>query len=306
MSLLSLLLPIAVLQLNPANSAPLGAPDELVNRPERPTNPSDPLRLSDPNARWLAQCLEQLETDAARAHSQAQIKLTKALGEERVIANHCLGLAATELGLWEDASAAFIAARDETPQDQVRARARFGTMAGNAALAGGNPSGALTLLQTAQADAQSAASASLQVIAAMDRARALVALDRAEEALAPLGEATSLAPKESEAWLLKATLLRRLDRLGDAQAAIEQAVALSPQDSEIGLEAGVIAILAEREDAARASWQSVIDVQPSSLAAETARGYLEQLGPAPEAAPPAPSPAAQASEPQPEPQGTQP
>jgi len=41
----------------------------------------------------------------------------------------------------------------------------------------------------------------------------------------------------------------------------------------------VIAVLGGREKAARASWQSVIDTQPDSLAAQTARGYLEQLAP---------------------------
>jgi len=281
MSLLPILLPIALLQVNPANAVPFGAPDELVNRPARPTDPSDPIELTNPNARWLQQCLTQLETDAARAHAQAQIKLTGALGEERVIANHCLGLAATELGLWTDAQNAFTAARDETPEDQIRARARFGAMAGNAALGGSNPTGALPLLEKAQADAQAAASASLQVIAALDRARALVALNRGEEALGPIETATTLSPQDSEGWLLKATLLRRLDRLDEAQAAIEQAVELNPQESAIGLEAGVIAILGGREDAARASWQSVIDVQPDSLAAVTARDYLDQIGAAP-------------------------
>ncbi|MEM7702529.1 MAG: tetratricopeptide repeat protein [Pseudomonadota bacterium] len=281
MSLLSILLPLAVLQANPANALPMGTPDELINRPPRPTDPSDPIKLTDPNARWLQQCLTQLESDAARAHAQAQIKLTGALGEERVIANHCLGLAATELGLWTDAETAFTAARDETPEDQVRARARFGAMAGNAALGGGNPTVALPLLERAQADAETASSAPLQVIAAMDRARALVALGRGEEALTPIDTATTLAPEESEGWLLKATLLRRLERLDDAQAAIERAVELAPQESAVGLEAGVIAVLSGREEAARASWQSVIDVQPDSLAAETARGYLAQLGPAP-------------------------
>lgn len=288
MNLLLIFLPLALMQVgpNPVGTDPLGAPDELVNRPERPSDPSDPLTLTDPNARWLAQCLTQLETDAARAHTQAQIKRTAATGEEQVIANHCLGLAATELGLWTDAQDAFTAARDVTPEGEIRARARFGAMAGNAALAGGNPADALPLLETAQSDAQTAASAPLQVIAALDSARALVALDRAEDALAPLETATTLAPQESEGWLLKATLLRRLDRLGDAQAAIEKAAAISPQDSDIGLEAGVIAILSGRDDAARASWQSVIDVQPDSLAAETARGYLGQLG-APEETSPA-------------------
>ena len=280
MSLLSILVPLALLQVNPANAMPLGVPEELRNRPPRPVDPNDPSQIKDPNARWLAGCLQQLENDASRAHTQAQIKLTTALGAERVVANHCLGLAATELGLWTDAESAFTAARDGTPEDEVRARARFGAMAGNAALAGGNLIGALPLLETAQADAQSAASAPLQVIAAMDLARAMVALGRGEDALTPLEAATTLAPQESEGWLLKATLLRRLDRLGDAQAAIEQASALSPQDAAIGLEAGVIASLGGREDAARTSWQSVVDIQPDSLAAETARGYLAQIGPA--------------------------
>ncbi|MEM6494202.1 MAG: tetratricopeptide repeat protein [Pseudomonadota bacterium] len=282
MTLLSILLPLTILQVgpNPYSPSVIGGPDDLRNRPERPQDGSQPAALTDPSATWLSKCLTQLETDAARAHAQAQIKRSEASGVERVVANHCLGLAATELGLWDDARAAFIAARDETPQDEIRARARFGAMAGNAALGGGDPQGALNLLEIAQSDAESSASNPLQAIAAIDTARALVALDRPQEALAQLEAATTLAPEGSEGWLLKATLLRRLDRLGDAQAAIEQAVSLSPQDIDIGLETGVIAILSGREDAARASWQSVIDTQPDSLAAKTARGYLEQIGPA--------------------------
>ena len=64
---------------------------------------------------------------------------------------------------------------------------------------------------------------------------------------------------------------------------------LAPMDGEIGLEAGVIAILGNREEAARQSWQSVIDIQPDSLAAQTAKNYLAQLGPAP-SSPPSPAP----------------
>lgn len=291
MTLLPLLLPIALMQVgpNPQGADTFAAPDITRNRPPRPADGTDPLGLSDPNARWLAECLMQLETDPARAHTRAQIKRNEGLGAEKVVANHCLGLASTELALWEDARSAFLAARAETPEDQIRARARFGAMAGNAALAGGDLQGALDLLTRAMSEAETAASTPLQVVTAIDIARILVTLDRPQEALAPLETATTLAPQDSESWLLKATLLRRLDRLGDAQAAIEEAVALAPQDGEIGLEAGVIAIFSGREDAARASWQSVIDTQPDSLAAQTARGYLEQLGPAtsdnPEASP---------------------
>ena len=85
--------------------------------------------------------------------------------------------------------------------------------------------------------------------------------------------------------MLTATLLRRLERLDDAQAAIERAVELIPTDAQVGLEAGVIAVLSGREEAARQSWQSVLDTQPDSAAASTARDYLEQLGRETEEAP---------------------
>lgn len=287
MILLPVLLPV-LLQVgyNPAVVSPLGVPDELANRPPRPADPA----LPDPTSVWLAQCLTLIETDAARAHTQAQIKRSETAGVERVIANHCLGIAATELGLWDDARTAFLAARDETPSDELRARARFGAMAGNAAMGAGDAAGALALLEIARADAQTAASAPLQAVTALDTARALVALDRADEALAPLETATSLSPQDAEGWLLKATLLRRLDRLGDAQAAIERAAAIAPQEAPIGLEAGVIAVLSGREDAARASWQSVIDTQPGSPAAEAANAYLDQIGPAPQSKQPESTP----------------
>lgn len=279
MILLEALLPLALMQvgLNPNAPDTLAIPEELRDRPPR----RDALasEAANPTSAWLAQCLELIETDPARAHAQAQIRATEALGPERVIAQHCLGLAATQLGLWSDATSAFVAAREGTPEDEARARARFSAMAGNAALAGGDPARALELLALARSEAAAAASADLEAVAAIDAARALVALERPQEALSALDAATTLVPQASEGWLLKATLLRRLERLGDAQAAIETAAALAPRDLAIGLEAGVIAVLTGREEAARASWQSVVDTQPDSLAAQTAREYLAQLAP---------------------------
>jgi tetratricopeptide (TPR) repeat protein len=266
---------------NPATGTIPGEPDELVNRPPRTTADTPAL---DAVSQWLSDCLELVTNDPARAHAQASIRRNDTGGAQRVIANHCLGLAATELGRWDEARAAFLEARDETPQEQPRAKARFGAMAGNAALVGGDAASALMLLETARADAREAASATLEAIAARDAARALVSLDRPDEALAALESATRIAPDDGEGWLLKATLLRRLDRLGEAQEAIEHAGALSPMDAEVGLEAGVIAVLSGRAEAARESWQSVIEIQPESLAAETARDYLAQLGPPPASA----------------------
>lgn len=281
MLLLSTLLPLA-LQVgpNPLANDPLGVPDELLNRPERPEEDTG-VPIS-PESEWLAQCLAMLPDEAARAHSLAQLKRNESEGDERVLANHCLGLAATELALWNDAVEAFIAARDGSPEDDLRVRARFGAMAGNAALAGGDGARATAILTSAKTDASASASAPLQAIAATDLARALVAQGQTDAALAELETAIALQPDASEPWLLKATLLRRLDRLGEAQVAIERAGQLAPLDAMVGLEAGVIAVLAGREEAARASWQSVIDLEPSGPAAQTAQDYIAQLGPAPE------------------------
>jgi len=268
--------------------------DDIVrDRPPRSDGVKDDIPATSV---WLEGCLAQLEKDPARANTMAQIRRGETKGADRVLANLCLGTSASALGLWDDARAAFAAARAETPEGEVRARARFAALAGNAALAGGDPSGAVDLLTIAESDARAAKAAPLEAIAATDRARALVALKREPEALAALEAATTVAPERAEGWLLKATLLRRLERLGDAQAAIERAAALTPDNPEIGLEAGLIAVLSNRDDAAKASWRSVLALAPDSPAAATARDYLAQLGEVVDTAPttaPAPPPAPQ-------------
>lgn len=275
-----------LLQVGPNPLAGGMAGDDIVR--DRPPRPAAAQEVNASSA-WLESCLDQLDQDAARAHSLAQIRRGETRGTDRVLANHCLGMAATELALWDEARAAFIAARDETPEDETRTRARFAAMAGNAALAGGDAEGALGLLTLAEADARAAGAVPLEAIAATDRARALVKLGRGQEALTALESATSVAPNRIDGWLLKATLLRRLERLGEAQAAIERAAALVERapalGPEVALEAGVIALLDGREDAARKSWQSVVALAPDSALAETARDYLAQIGPAGEIAP---------------------
>lgn len=284
---MSILLALA-LQVGPNPTGGAIPGDELLqDRPPRaqvqPEAEAEP--DPDPVSAWLAGCLGTLEEDPARAHAMAQIRRAETTGADRVLANHCLGTAAAALELWDDARTAFTAAREETPEGEPRARARFAALAGAAALGGGDAEGALPLLTLAESDAQTAKSPQLEAIAASDRARALVALGRAEQALAALENSTALAPDRAEGWLLKATLLRRLERLPEAQTAIERAAGLAATNPEIALEAGVIAVLAGRDDAARKSWQSVITLAPDSPAAATAKDYLAQLGEPGETAP---------------------
>ena len=231
----------------------------------------------NPVNQWLEECLDQLESDPSRAHTMAQIRRNETSGPDRVIANHCLGLAATELGMWEDARSAFLSSRDEVGPEEPVLRARAGTMAGIAAMAGGDGEGALALLETAIVDAQAGSAGTIEAYAQVEKARALVMFERDEDALAAINRAVMLQAESAEPWLLKATLERRLKRLDEAQVSIERAGDLAPQDPLVGLEAGRIAFLDARYDAARASWQSVANLLPDGGEGDLAREYIADL-----------------------------
>ena len=255
-----------------------GVPDYSADIQDRPPRELSIIDAPQPTS-WLAQCLDQLEDEPTRAHVQAQIRRDTTNGQDRVLANHCLGLASTELGRWEEARAAFTAARQETPAEETRLRARFGAMAGNAALVTGDLPGALVLLDAARADALAAQAGGMPGLIALDSARVLVGLEQLDAAEAALAEARMFQPDDAETRLLSATLLRRMGKLADAQEQVEEAARLDPTAPAIGLEAGVIAILDGREEAARSSWQSVIDLSPGTEFATSAQSYLDQLGP---------------------------
>jgi len=263
---MSLLLAM-LLQVGPAPGAldkpasPL--PRELRERPARREPPPPIAELPAP-----LPCPEDI--------AGAESRVASARGLALAAANHCLGKALAASERWGEAESAFLAALAATPAAHATVRGRLGAMAGNAALAAGANERALGLFDAAllAASGDSPLAGAIQ----LDRARALVTLKRNDEAAAALAAARTALPANAEAWLLSATLSRRQSRLEEAQGQIEKAAALLPQDPEIGLEAGVIAMLAGREDAARKSWQSVLAAAPQGAAAETARGYLAQIG----------------------------
>jgi tetratricopeptide (TPR) repeat protein len=231
----------------------------------------------------LAQCLELIRSSPLEGLKLADAWLLEAKGSARSEPGECKGLALSRLGRWDEAAAVFATAHDDTPLHELALRARRGAMAGNAALAGGKAEAALAAFDAAHAEARRAKDLAVAGGIALDRARALVALDRTEEAAAALAEARAVSPGNPLTWLLSATLSRRQGKLVEAQAQIERGAALAPADPEIGLEAGVIAVLGGRDEAARRSWQSVIALAPQSETARTAKAYLDQLGPAPQA-----------------------
>jgi tetratricopeptide (TPR) repeat protein len=261
-------------------TSPLETPPEIREQRRVAQPPAPVTTAAGPVGR--AGCIAEIEADPARGVEVAQQALWRAAGEERVRAGLCLGMALVDLERFDEAQRAFADARDAAAGDDRASRARLGAMAGNAALAGGRASAAMGALDTALADAKAVSENALAATVELDRARALVRLDRTSEAASALADARLLAPREAQAWLLSATLSRRENRLDEAQQQIEEAARIDPANPEIGLEAGVIAMLGGREEAARRSWRSVLATAPGSPAATTAQGYLDQLAPQPE------------------------
>lgn len=258
-------------------------PDELYEQRERThARQNAYVEVLPPTSR-LAQCLTRTRQDPGGAANEAEAWLAAASEGERGDAAQCLGVAQAQLGQQGEAAETFLLARDSTPGGDHRARALRGGLAGGALLAQRDPAGALALLDAARADAQAAGgegAAGQDAILgqiAIDRAIALVALDRVDEAGAALDTARAALPENAQAWLLSGTLSRRLGNLNEAQARIERAAILAPLDAAVGLEVGVIAAMSGRDDAARKSWRSVIDAAPGSEAAATAQTYLDQL-----------------------------
>lgn len=261
----------------PTVTAPgMAAPQPIPHR-QRPPEADVKAAPAPAPATKLTACLAAAHEDPSSAAEAAAAWRQQAKGGERAQAEECRGVALAAGEEWTDAEQAFVAARDIStlPAD----KARYGAMAGNAALAGGEAARAETELATAHADALSAGDKRLAGDIAIDRSRALVALHRDGDAAAALDEGRGNSPGNATGWLLSATLARRHNDLANAQRLIERAADLDPVDPAIGLEAGVIAVLGGREEAARKSWQSVIAAAPASAEAKIAQGYLDQLGP---------------------------
>ena len=234
----------------------------------------------------LAYCLQKAasDPDAAMVEVQTWLGESRDTGQQ-VRANQCLGMLRSNAGDFAGAAEAFGQAIAGVPKEQEVAAVPLMGMAGNAALAAGQAEAAVSWFDRALAvkgAADNAAQADLQI----DRSRALVAQNRFAEAASALDEAHRLAPEDAEGWLLSATLARRQEELDRAQRDIEIAAKYAPRDPRVGLEAGVIAVLSGRDDAARKSWESVVAADKDGEAGKTARGYLEQLGPAPKSVSP--------------------
>ncbi|WP_454598185.1 tetratricopeptide repeat protein [Qipengyuania sp. SM2507] len=260
---------------NPAATPPMSIPPELEEQRAR-TAASAANRGPRPASR-LVECLRLAAEDAEAAYDSATSWRANARDAERAQAAHCQGLALVRMERYAEARDIFAVARGEVGDDNPTYRARLGAMAGNAAMAGREAGAAIAHFERAIVDASSAGQGDIATGLEIDLARALVAAERPEDAIAALGRAREASPGDPRAWLLSAKLSRQLGRLMEAQRQIEQAATLAPRDPTVGLEAGVIAALANRPEDARRSFESVLLVAPDGAEAERARAYLAQL-----------------------------
>ena len=221
----------------------------------------------------FTECLDLARKDAPSAVTEASL-WTQQNGGYLALACHGFALA-TDFKF--DLAAPILTEAAKGAEEKRDARAtRFWAQAGNAALANDQPADGLSALDRALAvAAANTEKADIEV----DRARALVALNRSDEAVTALANARTLGPENGTAWLLSATLARRVNKLPDALTYVQTAAALLPREPAVALEAGNIAIAAGDEAAARKQWEQVIAIAPSSRQANTAQAQLAALGP---------------------------
>ena len=218
------------------------------------------------------ECLKLASKDPASAVSSASAWAQQKGG---YLANACHGFAlATDFKF--DLAVPMLTEAAKLAEEKGDPRAaRFWAQAGNAAIADGQPAVALDALTKALAS-QSLTGAE-RADSEIDRARALVALGKGDDAVTALATARQLSPENGMAWLLSATLARRMNKLPDALTYIQTSAALLPRDPAVALEAGNIAVAAGDDNTARKQWEQTIAIAPDSRQAATAKAQLAAL-----------------------------
>ncbi len=224
----------------------------------------------------FTECLDLARKDAPSAVTEASL-WTQQGGGYLALACHGFALAAD---FKFDLASSILAEAAKGAQEKGDQRAAgFWSQAGNSAIAAGQLDLALDSLDKALAT--TTLDSKERADSEVDRARALVALNRTADAEKSLTTSRQLSPENGTAWLLSATLARRLNKLPDALTYIQTAASLFPRDPAVALEAGNIAIAAGDENAARKQWEQVIAIAPTSRQANSAQAQLVALGAAP-------------------------
>ncbi|MDB5688179.1 MAG: hypothetical protein JWL91_55 [Sphingomonas bacterium] len=214
-------------------------------------------------------CVALAKTDPARAAAQAEAWRVVGGG---LPARECLGIALAAQERWAPANIAFEqAAVDAEIQRDGRA-ANLWVQAGNAALAGDDPSKARAAFDRALK--LPVLSDAMRGEAHLDRARAAVELNDLRAARADIDQSLKLVPADPLAWLLSATLARRQKDKDRAGTDIAHAAQLAPDDPAVIFETGNIAELRGDRTAAQAAWARAAEKDPEGPAGKAAMAAL--------------------------------
>ena len=230
--------------------------------------PAAPAQADTGDARYRA-CAALTATDPAAA--QAEAEAWQQVGGSAA-ARQCLGLALLAQDRFAAAAAAFEGAAREADILADPRGATFWVEAGNAALAGGDATGAR--MHFGHALDTPGLAGPLRGEALIDRARAHVAVGDVTGARADLDAALGLVPADPFGWLLSATLARRAGDNDRANHDIAEAIRLAPDDAAVALEAGNIAHQLGAAEAARVAWERAAAVDRDGPAGRAAAAAL--------------------------------
>lgn len=277
------------------------SPDPMPERrpaPEAPATPAAPPNVrtaDDATVARYSNCTNQVRDNPERAIEVASAWRVDGGG---IYARQCLGLAYAALERWAPAATAFEQAAEDAAAANDARQADFRVQAGNAWLAGGDPTRAIQAFDAALASAGQ--TDALKGEARLDRARALVALGNPAGAREDLDEALRLVPEDPMAWYLSAALARRQNDASRARIDSARAMQLAPDNPDIVLLAGTLAGEAGNMEEAERLYRRVAEGAPDTDAGRAARDSLATLREVETDAPAAPgTPAPQPESPQP-------
>lgn len=217
-------------------------------------------------------CVNLLQSDAPAAQADAE-KWRQENGG--LPALHCLALTFVAQDRFGPAVTTFEQAAKMALLNRDGRAAYFYVQAGNAAVAGDDPSRARGLFDSALA--LPTLSSAQKGETHLDRARADVVLNDLAGARADIDAALKLVPADPMGWLLSATLARRMGDLKRAEGDIATAMAKAPDDAAVAYEAGNIAYALDAPKAAQAAWERAADADKTGTVGDNARHALEQL-----------------------------
>jgi tetratricopeptide (TPR) repeat protein len=111
----------------------------------------------------------------------------------------------------------------------------------------------------------------------IDRSQSLAEAKNYQEALADLNRALTVAPNRVDALTFRAAAKRYLDDRSGAEVDIAQALKIDPLYQDAWLENGILKRLAGNDAEARQAWLKVLEIAPTSAAADMARRNIELL-----------------------------